>query len=63
MMVLHNARERTEKDWAEIFGNTDPRLKLEKVWVKGESMAASTIIEGRLVEMNGHRNETTNGIH
>lgn len=49
MMVLHNARERTEDDWAALFKTADPRLKLQKVWRKGESIAASTIIEGQLV--------------
>ncbi|MCJ1247158.1 hypothetical protein MMC30_004370 [Trapelia coarctata] len=49
MMVLHNARERTEEDWAAMFKTADPRLKLQKVWRKGESVAASTIIEGQLV--------------
>lgn len=47
MMVLHNARERTEEDFAEILRQADARLKLIKVWKKGESVAASTMIEAQ----------------
>jgi SAM-dependent methyltransferase len=50
MMVLHNARERTEDDFAEIFRQADSRLKLIKVWKKGESVAASTLIEAQFFE-------------
>ena len=50
MMVLHNARERTEEDFANLFQQADKRLKLQKVWRKGESMAASTIIEAQFWE-------------
>lgn len=50
MMVLHNARERTKEDFADIFRQADPRLELVKVWKKGESIAASTLVEARFVE-------------
>ncbi|KAF2109356.1 cercosporin toxin biosynthesis protein [Lophiotrema nucula] len=50
MMVLHNARERTEEDFAEILRQADARLKLIKVWKKGESVAASTLIEAQFLE-------------
>ncbi|KAH8690473.1 S-adenosyl-L-methionine-dependent methyltransferase [Talaromyces proteolyticus] len=45
MMVLHNARERTEEDFAQLLARADPRLKLRKVWRRGPDTAASTIIE------------------
>lgn len=45
MMVLHNARERTEEDFAQILARADQRLKLRKVWRRGPDTAASTIID------------------
>lgn len=50
MLVLHNARERTEEDFANILKAADPRLTLVKVWKKGESVAASTLIEAVFVD-------------
>ncbi|KAI9801588.1 MAG: hypothetical protein M1825_003267 [Sarcosagium campestre] len=50
MMVLHNARERTEEDFKNLFERADPRLKYQRVWRKGESVAASTILEAKFVE-------------
>ena len=50
MMVLHNARERTEEDFKRLFEEADPRLRYQKVWRKGESVAASTILEARFEE-------------
>ena len=38
MLVLHNAREQTEED----FKQANPRLQYQRVWRKGESMAAIT---------------------
>ncbi|KAL8790012.1 MAG: hypothetical protein Q9195_006561 [Heterodermia aff. obscurata] len=49
MMVLHNARERTEEDFANLFQQADKRLVLEKVWRKGESAAASTMVEAQFL--------------
>jgi hypothetical protein len=48
MMVLHNARERTEGDFALIFARADPRLKLRKVWKTGHDAGAGTMIEAVL---------------
>lgn len=45
MMVLHNARERTEDDFAAIFARADPRLKIRKVWKTGHDAGAGTLIE------------------
>jgi hypothetical protein len=49
MMVLHNARERTEEDFATIFARADPRLELKKVWKTGHDAGAGTLIEVVLV--------------
>lgn len=51
MMVLHNARERTEEDFKSLFEQADPRLKYQRVWRKGESVAASTILEAKFEEI------------
>ncbi|KAJ2983599.1 hypothetical protein NQ176_g578 [Zarea fungicola] len=45
MMVLHNARERTEEDFALIFNRADPRLQIRKVWRTGHDAGAGTLIE------------------
>jgi hypothetical protein len=50
MMVVHNARERTEEDFIEILHAADTRLKLVKVWKGGENVAASAIIEAQFVD-------------
>ena len=50
MMVLHNARERSEEDFKHLFEQADPRLRFQRVWRKGESFAASTILEARFEE-------------
>jgi CRISPR/Cas system type I-B associated protein Csh2 (Cas7 group RAMP superfamily) len=49
MMVLHNARERTEEDFADLLARADPRLKIKNVWRKGPDAAASTMVEAVLV--------------
>ncbi|GAQ10180.1 sterigmatocystin 8-O-methyltransferase [Aspergillus lentulus] len=49
MMVLHNARERTEEDFAGLLARADPRLKIKKVWRNGPDAAASTVVEAVLV--------------
>ncbi|KAL2859608.1 S-adenosyl-L-methionine-dependent methyltransferase [Aspergillus pseudodeflectus] len=50
MMVLHNARERTEGDFAELLRRADERLRIKKVWRGGHDAAAGTIVEAILVE-------------
>ena len=50
MMVLHNARERTEEDFKTLFEWADPRLRFQRVWRRGESFAASTILEARFLD-------------
>ena len=50
MLVLHNARERSEEDFKNLFEQADPRIKYQRVWRKGESFAASTILEAKFVE-------------
>jgi 6-hydroxytryprostatin B O-methyltransferase len=50
MMVLHNARERTEGDFAELLRRADERLRIKKVWRGGHDAAAGTIVEAVLVE-------------
>ncbi|KAL4865955.1 hypothetical protein BDV12DRAFT_187770 [Aspergillus spectabilis] len=50
MMVLHNARERTEEDFARLLAQADPRLRLKQVWRKGPDAAASTMVEAVLVD-------------
>jgi hypothetical protein len=50
MMVLHNARERTREDFVNILAEADSRLKLIEIWKKGESVAASTLIEAQFLE-------------
>ena len=50
IMVLHNARERSEEDFKRLFEKADPRLKYQRVWRKGESVAASTILEAQSFE-------------
>ena len=52
MMVLHNARERTEEDFKGLFKQADPRLQYQCIWRKGESVAASTILEALFVDDN-----------
>lgn len=52
MLVLHDARERTEKDFKGFFKQADPRLQYQRVWLKGESVAASTILEALFVDDN-----------
>ncbi|KAL2802402.1 S-adenosyl-L-methionine-dependent methyltransferase [Aspergillus granulosus] len=49
MMVLHNARERTEGDFAELLRRADPRLKIKKIWRGGHDAAAGTIVEAVIV--------------
>ena len=46
-MVLHNARERTEEDFAALFQQADPKLVLQRVWRRGERVAASTVVEAQ----------------
>ncbi|KAL2846351.1 S-adenosyl-L-methionine-dependent methyltransferase [Aspergillus pseudoustus] len=50
MLVLHNARERTEADFAELLRRADSRLRIKKVWKGGHDAAAGTIVEAVLVE-------------
>jgi hypothetical protein len=49
MLVLHNARERTEEDFAQLLERADSRLKIKKVWRNGLDAAASTMVEAVLV--------------
>lgn len=44
MLILHNARERTQEDFKEVFKQADPHLRYQHVWRKGGSVAASTIL-------------------
>ncbi|KAG8532388.1 uncharacterized protein KY384_002873 [Bacidia gigantensis] len=50
MMVLHNARERTEEDFRRLFEQADARLRFQRVWRKGESVAASNILEAKFID-------------
>ncbi|KAL2796211.1 S-adenosyl-L-methionine-dependent methyltransferase [Aspergillus keveii] len=50
MMVLHNARERTEGDFAELLRRADERLRIKKVWRGGHDEVAGTIVEAVLTE-------------
>lgn len=52
MLILHNARERTEEDFKELFKQADPHLRYQHVWRKGGSVAASTILEALFVDDN-----------
>lgn len=52
MLILHNARERTEEDFKELFKQADPHLRYQRVWRRGWSVAASTILEALLVDDN-----------
>ena len=45
MMVLHNAKERSEEDWKRVFEEADSRLVYRKVWRKGESVSAVSTLE------------------
>ena len=53
MLVMHNARERTEEDFVKLFKQADPRLQYQRVWCKGESVAASNILEAIFMDDNG----------
>ena len=45
MLVLYNARERTEEDFVKLFKQADSRLQYQRVWRKGESVTATNILE------------------
>ena len=52
MLVLYNARERTE--WIKFFKYADSRSQYQRIWRKGESVAASSILEA--IDMDDNAN-------
>jgi sterigmatocystin 8-O-methyltransferase len=49
MMMVSNGKERSEKDWLDLFKMTDERLVLEKVWKEpGSGPQGGTVLELRL---------------
>jgi len=49
MLMILNAKERTEKQWAELFRAVDPRLVLEKIWREPNAGAqGGAVLEVRL---------------
>ena len=51
MMMAFNGKERTERQWNELFKMVDERLVLEKVWrVEGSGPEAGAVLELRLRE-------------
>lgn len=51
MAMAFNGKERTERQWKELFGMVDERLVLEKIWrVEGSGPEAGAVLELRLKE-------------
>jgi len=49
MLMILNAKERTEKQWAELLRAVDERLVLEKVWREPDAgLQGGTVLEARL---------------
>ncbi|KAF2195912.1 putative O-methyltransferase [Zopfia rhizophila CBS 207.26] len=49
MMMILNAKERTEPQWRELFGKASERLVVEKIWREpGTGLQGGTVLELRL---------------
>ena len=49
MLLVSNGKERSEKDWLDLFKLTDERLVLTKVWKEpGSGPQSGTVLELRL---------------
>ncbi|KAI9767101.1 MAG: hypothetical protein M1840_005890 [Geoglossum simile] len=51
MLMILNAKERTEKQWAELLRAVDERLVLERIWTEPDAgRQGGTVLEARLKE-------------
>jgi sterigmatocystin 8-O-methyltransferase len=49
MLMILNAKERTEKQWAGLLRAVDPRLVLEKIWREPNAgLQGGAVLEARL---------------